>query len=164
MTYAYAFIGPEHLRPTLPQAGKVISDAGEIESWLRTADEPVATFTVGLDGKLRLSPRRSEHVACSGGLEVLSAGELGFGATGALIWSSNQSTGFCPDVDSWSALEKAAPFLARSSGFTRPFLFRRCARCAQVNVVKDAWFVCVWCDADLPQRWNVGNRRELSAA
>lgn len=162
MAHAYSFIGPDRLRPALPTSGTIITAALDVEAWLRRADEPVATFTVGLDGRLRLSPRRSEHVACAGGLEVLAAGELGFGG-GRLTWSSNQSTGYCPDVDCWNALRDAAPFLTSAEGFSRPFVFRRCDACAQLNVVKDAWFVCLWCSADLPQQWNVGNRRTLSA-
>ena len=37
--------------------------------------EPI-TFVIGVDGVLRVADRRSEHVACAGGGDVLSAGEL----------------------------------------------------------------------------------------
>ena len=36
------------------------------------------TFVVGLDGELRLAPRRSEHVDCAAGQQVLAAGEVLF--------------------------------------------------------------------------------------
>ncbi|MDP1920732.1 MAG: hypothetical protein Q8L14_31105 [Myxococcales bacterium] len=37
-----------------------------------------ATFVVSLSNVVLVAPRRSEHVACAGGLEVLAAGELFF--------------------------------------------------------------------------------------
>jgi hypothetical protein len=32
---------------------------------------------------------------------------------------------------------------------------------SEVNLVKDGWFVCVFCDADLPAEWNVAPRRTI---
>src|SRR6266542_3004531 len=64
------------------------------------------TFVVSLDGK----PRRSEHVDCAAGQPVRAAGEVLFARDGT-GWSvseiSNQSTGYCPDPDSWPALAMA---------------------------------------------------------
>jgi hypothetical protein len=68
------------------------------------------TFVVRGDGVLRLAPRRSEHVACGGGEPVPSAGEISFredAGRGAVREVSNQSTGYCPDVDSWPAVAGA---------------------------------------------------------
>jgi hypothetical protein len=69
---------------------------------------------------------------------------------------SNQSTGYCPDPDCWPAVAEA---LARAgvtvpTGFTHAFIFRRCAECGEINVVKDDWFVCAHCDSELPRHWN----------
>jgi hypothetical protein len=35
-------------------------------------------------------------------------------------------------------------------------VFRRCPRCAELNVVKEEFFVCVFCESDLPAVWNIG--------
>ncbi|MEE1782508.1 hypothetical protein PUR71_06170 [Streptomyces sp. SP17BM10] len=132
------------------------------------------TFVVGLSGFLRLAPRRSEHVVCAGGESVLSAGEIRFeqgdfersdfersdgagfsGWTAAEI--SNQSTGYCPDVVSWPAVAAALERIGvrHSGGFTYGVVFRRCPGCRGLNVVREGSFVCVFCDGDLPARWNV---------
>ncbi|MDQ0792551.1 hypothetical protein QFZ58_006748 [Streptomyces sp. B1I3] len=113
-----------------------------------------------MDGVLRLAPRRSEHVACAGGDMVLSAGEIGF-VREADRWTvdevSNQSTGYCPDVTSWSAVARALDRveLGRPSGFTHEVVFRRCPDCQEHNIVREDDFVCVFCGSDLPERWNV---------
>lgn len=77
-----------------------------------------------------------------------------------LIEASNQSTGFCPDVDCWADLAAALSFdaITLPPRLTRPIHFRRCPKCGEVNLVKEAWFVCVFCDADLPANWNVSAR------
>jgi len=121
--------------------------------------EPV-TFVVDTDGVLRLAPRRSEHVACAGGGVVLSAGEMSFrGEAGR--WTvgevSNQSTGYCPDVSSWPAVAEALDRagVGRPAGFTHEVVFRRCPNCQEHNIVREDDFVCVFCDAGLPEKWNV---------
>jgi hypothetical protein len=122
--------------------------------------EETFTFVVGPDGLLRLAPRRSEHAACAGGGDVLDAGEIGFRRTGhgwEVSEVSNQSTGYCPDPDSWpavaAALDRAG--VVRPDGFTHALVFRRCERCRENNVVREGVFVCVFCDAGLPHVWNV---------
>ncbi|MFE9635342.1 hypothetical protein [Streptomyces sp. NPDC006463] len=112
---------------------------------------------------LRLAPRRSEHVACAGGDPVLAAGEICFIARPGEepAWEadevSNLSTGYCPDLASWRAVAEALDRagIGRPEGFTHAVVFRRCTACGECNVVRDAWFVCVFCDADLPAEWNV---------
>ncbi len=81
------------------------------------------TFVMGVDSVLRLAPRRGEHVVCAGGAMVLSAGEIGFvreGGRWAVSEDSNQSTGYCPDIGSWSEAARALDDvgLERPSGFT----------------------------------------------
>jgi hypothetical protein len=70
---------------------------------------------------------------------------------------SNQSTGYCPDINSWpvvaDALDRAG--IARPSGFTHEVVLRRCPPCQQLNIVREADFVCVFCEAGLPLEWNV---------
>ncbi|GAA2631541.1 hypothetical protein SMC26_22550 [Actinomadura fulvescens] len=109
---------------------------------------------------LVLAPQRSEHVACAGGGPVMGVGEVTF-ARGRGQWLvyeiSNQSTGYCPDVTSWTAVEAALDRagIDHPHAFTHPIEFRRCPRCRQRNIVKDDHFVCAVCQAPLPSSWNV---------
>ncbi|WP_030301716.1 hypothetical protein [Streptomyces katrae] len=162
----YRYVGPVELKAAVrPDGGGCpISSAAEFDAWIAKRSvaelaEPF-TFVVGMDGVLRLAPRRSEHVACAGGDMVLSAGEISF-VREADRWTvsevSNQSTGYCPDVSSWvevaSALDDIG--LGRPSDFTHEVVFRRCLGCQERNIVRDDDFVCVFCGNDLPAAWNV---------
>ncbi|MER5427855.1 hypothetical protein [Streptomyces sp. NPDC002588] len=60
--------------------GRVIRDPADLAAYGPRDGEPY-TCAVGLDGFLRPAHRRSEHVACAGGQEVLGAGEIGFRRT-----------------------------------------------------------------------------------
>ncbi len=120
--------------------------------------EPV-TYVVDEQGALLLAPRRSEHVDCAGGADVLVAGEIGFvqddTGTG---WSvgevSNQSTGYCPSPGCWPAVAAAldAAGIAHPDGFTHAFVFRRCEPCRQLTIVKDDDYTCALCGSDLARR------------
>lgn len=169
--YAYTYVGPEEIRRSVASfpAGTAIASVRDIETWLAANPDALgegATYVVDLQARLRLAPRRSEHVACAGGEEVLAAGEIRFRRAGTQLTVaevSNQSTGYCPDTDCWGAVALA---LGRAGmtpppGFTREVIFRRCTRCGERNLVKEGWFVCVFCDADLPAGWNVTPRRIL---
>jgi hypothetical protein len=144
--------------------GRPISSAADFTDWIveQTATELTEpfTFVVGLDGVLRLAPRRSEHVACADGDMVLSAGEISF-TREADRWIvnevSNHSTGYCPDVSSWAAVARAldAVELRPPSGFAHEVVFRRCTDCQEHNIVREDDFVCVFCGGDLPATWNV---------
>ena len=88
-----------------------------------------------------------------------SAGEMFFLLTAAGVQVaevSNQSTGFCPEPESWPAVAVALDRLGvpHPGRFTTEVLFRRCEQCGERNVVRDGWFVCGVCGADLPERWN----------
>lgn len=164
MPRVYRYIGPDEVLASVrpDTAGRPITTPADLASWLTAhgaeATEPF-TFVVDLLGVLRLAPRRSEHVACAAGREVLSAGEIAFGRDGG-GWTvrevSNQSTGYCPDPDSWpavaAALERAG--VPHPGEFTDPVIFRRCPACGERNLVKDGDFICALCGADLPARWN----------
>ncbi|MGW0964794.1 hypothetical protein [Streptomyces sp. NPDC002516] len=163
---SYRYVGPAELEAAvLPgDSGRRIASAADFDGWIverSTAElaEPF-TFVVGMDGVLRLAPRRSEHVACAGRSPVLSAGEIGF-VREADRWTvsevSNQSTGYCPDACSWAEVARAldAAGLPRPSGFTHEVVFRRCPNCQEHNIVREDDFVCVFCGSDLPTAWNV---------
>jgi hypothetical protein len=152
-------------------SGALLGDHGwpvrspvDVDAWVATVPardraEPF-TYVVGVDGVLRLAPRRSEHVACAGGADVLAAGEISLVArpSGWAVGEvTNQSTGYCPDPSSWpavaAALDRAG--LARPDRFTSEYAFRRCPACGALNLVKDGDFSCGVCGADLPGHWNV---------
>lgn len=138
--------------------------AMDFDEWAstQTAGELAESFTFVVDasGNLRLAPRRSEHVVCAGGGPVHSAGEVSFRKESGR-WTvdevSNQSTGYCPDVSSWPAVAEALDRagISRPASFTHAVVFRRCASCGQLNIVREEHFVCVFCDAALPADWNV---------
>ncbi|MGW3360816.1 hypothetical protein ACWDFL_36415 [Streptomyces bungoensis] len=162
----YRYVGPVDLKAAVrPGSGGCrIGSAADFGSWVaeRSAVELAEpfTFVVGMDGVLRLAPRRSEHVVCAGGAMVLSAGEIRF-IREAGRWAvgevSNHSTGYCPDVSSWSEVARALDNveLGRPSGFTHEVVFRRCSGCQEHNIVREEDFVCVFCGGDLPEAWNV---------
>jgi hypothetical protein len=168
MAKLYRYVGPAEIKERARQSppGVRLGSVADLEKWLRTTGQRpgpaglfAATFVIDQDGFLRVADRGSEHVACSGGNPVLSAGELflSLPANGPEVEeASNQSTGFCPEPTSWTAVAAALERLGiRHPGrFTQEVQFRLCPACAQRNVVKDGWFVCGSCGADLPAEWN----------
>lgn len=154
----YQYVGPaEVLAAARPAVlGRAVLSREEITS----EGEPF-TFVIDLEGTLRLAPRRSEHVACAGGRPVLSAGEITFepGSGGWEVTSvTNQSTGYCPEASSWPTVARALDKIRvpHPGRFTDEFTFRRCLQCGERNIVRDGYFTCAICDADLPAAWNFG--------
>lgn len=167
MPRLYHYVGPPGIRGRVSGkvAGSRITSVADLLAWLRdTGQTPgpdgllAATFVVDAGGQLLLADRRSEHVACAGGGPVLSAGEMFFRRDGGaeVAEVSNQSTGFCPEPESWPAVAEALDRIgvAHPGGFTTEIVFRRCERCRERNAVKDSWFVCAVCGAELPAKWN----------
>ena len=152
----YRYVGPDEVLaaawPVTP--GQAVLARTDVPA----SSEPF-TFVIDLEGTLRLAPRRSEHVACAGGAAVLSAGEITFepGPDGAQVTSAtNQSTGYCPEPSSWTAVAAALDRIAipHPGRFTDEFTFRRCPRCGERNLVREGDFTCAICDAELPATWN----------
>lgn len=167
----YQYVGPSEIRDAARSqpAGARIASVDQLAQWLATASMErtphqcwVATFTIDMDGFLRIAPRRSEHVACAAGGPVLSAGEITIDDDMAVTEITNQSTGFCPEPESWSAvangLDRAG--LEHPGGFTTEVTFRRCPECGERNIVKDSWYYCAICDAKLPTVWNFSRNTE----
>lgn len=164
----YKYVGSRDLLETLPNSSNrlEVSKVDDMLQWLNENPQPreydnsiVLTFIIALNGKLWINERRSEHVLCANKADVLSAGEITFmPENGELIVSevTNQSTGYCPEPESWVAVENALNTLGISHPefFTSAYLFRRCENCHSTNIVKDEWFYCAVCDAELPQEWN----------
>lgn len=162
----YQYVGPAGIRDAVLascKGGKLIRSNEGLSQWIdsqssdREADGSlIVTFTIGVDGILALAPRRSEHVACARGGPVLSAGEMTFVSASEVSEISNQSTGYCPEPESWKfvALSLDRVSVSHPGCFTTRVVFRLCAHCHERNIVKDDWFVCALCGADLPSCWN----------
>lgn len=164
----YKYIGSHDIQNTVAHspAGCQIKSVNDVEKWIvQTRQKPnawgviSATFIVDSEGYLCIADRHSEHIACSGGKVVLSAGEIFFvrGEQGLEVAEvSNQSTGFCPESESWPLVAKALDQipLPHPGKFTIEFVFRRCPTCGQLNIVKDNLFLCAVCNTDLPTIWN----------
>jgi hypothetical protein len=169
MRSIYQYVGPTKIAERAPSApaGIRVESPEDVRRWIQqtgqdvdAAGNVVATFIIDEDGWLRIADRRSEHVACAGRRPVRSAGEMTFSVRRggvSVVWVTNQSTGYCPEPDSWPAVEAAlvrAGFAA-PDGFGQAFDFRRCPRCGSINIVKDGVFECGACSTPLPEQWNL---------
>jgi hypothetical protein len=164
----YSYVGPAHIKARVAghSSGPRVSSAADLLAWVRGTGEPAgpnglvaATFVIDAQGDLLLADRHSEHVACAGGGPVLSAGEMFFRIEGGrieVVEASNQSTGFCPESESWPAVAAALDRIGvpHPGRFTTEVVFRRCEKCGERNIVKDGWFACGMCGAELPPEWN----------
>lgn len=161
MPRLYRCVGPKEIalamRPSATRA--LIREARDVVRWVGKegvgAQGVTVTFAIGRDGDLWIADRRSEHVACAAAEDVLSAGEMTFRVDGDLVAAvevTNQSIGYCPAPESYGAVAAALARagIAGPGEFTAAFTFRKCGRCETTNIVKDAWFVCDVCGADLP--------------
>ena len=168
MRRRYRYVGPpgvaaatKHVAP-----GMILRSSADVFAWMQQcridfdrAGRLIQTFVVTEDGSLCVADRRSEHVACAGGAPVLAAGEITFRISGAWLEAeavTNQSTGYCPEPDSWSATADALARagIAAPPRYTTEFGFRRCKHCGQINLIKDDVFECAVCGGILPFQWN----------
>ena len=164
MPRAYSYVGPLDIlqRVAGEPTGTPIRHHADLQHWVETQPASLlsipATFIVDLAGVLLLAERRSEHVVCAGGHAVLAAGEVVVerGQPPFIAQITNQSTGYCPEPDSWESVQRAIQHLPQDvmEGFSPAFTFRRCPACTQINVVKDDDFECSVCGCVLPQEWN----------
>ena len=162
----YQYVGPKRIADRAPcePAGVPIRSPGDVLAWVRaTAQEPsagcvIATFIVNASGVLLVADRRSEHVACAGRQPVRSAGEITFAVGRAVEVAavSNQSTGYCPEPESWPAVAAAlgSAGLVAPDGFALACVFRFCPGCGAKNLVKGGVFECGVCGAELPAAYN----------
>ncbi|WP_020472974.1 hypothetical protein [Zavarzinella formosa] len=172
----YRYIGPQQIadRVTASPAGCPIRSAADVVRWARESGQQpgpdgsvIATFVIDATGLLLIADRHSEHVACAGRLPVRSAGEITFALSGnevEITAVSNQSTGYCPEPDSWAAVMESltASSLEPPSGFSPRCVFRLCVRCAAKNIVKDGVFECGVCGAELSVTYNCQTARAES--
>jgi hypothetical protein len=163
----YRYVGPkwiaERARPE--PTGVPIRSPGDVRTWVRdtgqdlTAGCVIVTFVINASGELLVADRHSEHVACADGAAVRSAGEMTFaiGRTVEVVGVSNQSTGYCPEPESWPAVAEALgrAGLAVPDGFSLACVFRRCGSCSGLTLVKANVFECGGCGAELSAPYNV---------
>jgi hypothetical protein len=165
---SYHYVGPDRIIEsadfTTPR--HVVVDADGLLSWLwdqqmiQGRHELVTlTYVVLTTGNLCVADRRSEHVVCARKERVLTAGELTLECASdriTVVGATNYSTGYCPEVESWpalqTALEKAG--LGRLTEWTQAMEFRRCDTCGMIALIKDEVYECFNCQAELPERWN----------
>jgi hypothetical protein len=165
----YTYVGLEEIKLSVANfpSGTVINSIADLENWIyQTYDKKTissnsiaATFVIDVNGNLLLADRHSEHVACAGGKAVLSAGEIFLifeGNSLEIFDVTNQSTGYCPEIKSWTHVESALDKIQIShpSSFTIEFNFRRCLSCSQINIIKNDSWICSVCNSILPDKWN----------
>jgi len=172
----YVYIGPHDLADVVKPGhrGRAVERGADVVAW---ATDPhverersgtfAATYVVDAEGRLRIANRRSEHVACAGGGEVLCAGLMWFRVDGDSVEVEevdNLSSGYCPESSAWPAVAAAldAASIERPGCFTTAYEFRRCEACGQRNVVKHGVFECMACGAALPEAWNFGDDTEAT--
>ena len=167
-TITYRYVGPKRIADRVAPGvlGTPIRSAADVLRWVTeskqvadAAGAVVATFIVDRDGTLRVADRHREHVACAGSEPVLSAGEMRFELTGRTVRvaeASNQSTGYCPEPESWPAVASAfaRAGLEAPPAFGLACVFRLCPACGRKNIVKDEVFECGVCGAALPAAYN----------
>src|SRR6478736_1227958 len=110
----YEYVGPKQIaeHASFVSSGFPILSAGDVKKWICESEQSLsrgvvtATFVIDATGGLLIADRRSEHVACAGRKPVLSAGEISFaiGSDVKVIGITNQSTGYCPEPESWPAI------------------------------------------------------------
>lgn len=161
----YHYVGPPEIaeRAAGQPHGTPIRSPADVTRWVKQSAQPpgtvIVTFVIDSEGELRIADRHSEHVACAGGQAVQSAGEMTFdvrATTITVVAVSNQSTGYCPEPQSWLAVEETL----RLAGFNPPVgfnpacVFRLCPMCGVRNLVKGGEFECGACGAELPVEYN----------
>jgi hypothetical protein len=169
MIKQYQYVGPPDLRQRLQQPSErlLIRQPADVGVWMRatcqklTPDHAItATFIIDPTFQLWIADRHSEHVACAAGQAVIAAGEITFVVDKPLIRVSeitNQSTGYCPEAESWTAVARtlAALGIAYPPAFTQIFIFRRCQHCGTITIVKEGLFECAVCEMALSRVWNL---------
>jgi len=168
MRKLYPYVGPPEIAAAVSMntLRAAISSHDDIRRWVSESSQLLdatnsitATFVIDADGILWIADRRSEHIACSRGGRVLSAGEITLTVTDNEIDASyitNQSTGYCPQPASWPAVAAAldSAGIDHLDDFDVRCEFRRCV-CGQINLVKNEVYECDVCGKNLSHDWNL---------
>jgi len=154
----YTYVGDsEILKRVKPSyKGFPIKTIEDILKWIKETKQIThhgfltATFIINLNGELLLADRHSEHVQCAFGAPVLSAGEITFFIKKnelEVTEISNQSTGYCPHLDTWIYVQPALEMLKleHPGKFTNAFTFGLCEKCLKYAIVKEGYEECSTC-------------------
>jgi len=162
----YTYVGPADILQRIdPESERFFIKAkADVVSWCtantsKQREAIPATFIIDVKENLLIADRRSEHVACARGNDVLSAGEMFIllrGGDVEIVEVSNQSTGYCPEPESWDVVKLVLDRLQikHPQQFTASFTFRRCDSCSSTNIVKEGIFECAVCGSPLSEEWN----------
>jgi len=164
----YRYVGPPEIKGSVRRESHClhVSNVSDLIPWSaeflpsgRAHGAFTVTYIIDTDERLWVADRRSEHVACADGQDVLAAGEITFERAAGRIDVSevtNQSTGYCPEPSCWSVVVRVLSRLGipHPPHFTPAFEFRRCDGCGTTNLIKEGVFECVVCDAALSRTWN----------
>ncbi|QDT44115.1 hypothetical protein Pan241w_42210 [Gimesia alba] len=164
----YHYVGPVEIKqrvlnsavcPSVYSKQDLLQRLRELEFEFRPNQSLIVTYVIDTSGFLKITDRHNEHVICASGHNVFSAGEMTFGyhKQDCVIENiTNQSTGYCPEPESWHAVQSALNHIGieHPEYFEPAFHFRRCTHCGQTNLIKDNWFVCAVCENELPKDWN----------
>jgi hypothetical protein len=118
----YRYVGAEDTRRRAAHSppGVKVGSVHDLANWIEQTNQQgliVVTFIVNEQGSLHVGDRGSEHISCSEGHPVLAAGEMFFRVSDLgleVVEVSNQSTGFCPESESWPAVASGVARLAAS--------------------------------------------------
>jgi len=154
----YTYVGPDHIleRVLAEFKGFEISISDDLLSWIVQSQQQlqqgilITTFVIDLEGRLLVADRHSEHVQCAFGSPVLSAGEITFEIEKKeieVIDISNQSTGYCPHINSWPSVQQALDQIGwqHPNEFTNAFTFGYCDPCRKPSILKGLDSECSRC-------------------
>jgi hypothetical protein len=164
----YSYVGPSELRLSARRDSHClhVTSVADVLTWSiafpprgRAQGSVTATFIIDAGEQLWVADRRSEHVSCADGQDVLAAGEITFERNASQIHVTevtNQSTGYCPEPSCWVVVARVLACLSipHPSHFTSAFEFRRCDQCGATNLIKDNVFECIVCNSPLSHAWN----------
>ena len=157
----YAYVGPVDIKMRSSRGAgcKHVAHSGDVALLLKGERQTTFAFIIDTAERLWVADRRSEHVACADGQDVLAAGEITLDRlpNGAIVSDiTNQSTGYCPEPACWRVVARVLDSigLPHPPHFTQAFEFRRCEKCQSTNLVKDSVFECAVCGAALNRDWN----------
>lgn len=168
MKKLYKYVGDSEVLESTKDipGGQIITCSKDVLEWIDKTKQKSeadglywATFIISDDESFYIADRRSEHVACAEGKPVLSAGEVAFCIDknkSEIFEISNQSTGFCPEPESWLNIKDIFIKIGipHPSDFTFKVIFRRCPKCGERNIVRDSYYVCACCESELTEKWN----------
>ena len=168
MARLYTYVGPPEIARSARSSHRaLITCDDDVRKWIATSGRPplTVTFVIDAHGELWIADRQSEHVACARGEPVRSAGEMTFDIDDKAVdvtYVTNQSTGFCPEPESWHSVARALDRarITHPDDFDMRCEFRRCT-CGQINLVKNEVYECGVCGSELPREWNLATDNAL---